>query len=160
MTMRRDLIPWSRGRDDVPAFFRGGPITTLHREVDRMFDDMLGSAFPSFGGGTSWPSVDVSETDDEVRISADMPGMSEDDVELSVEEGLLTLRGEKKSETEDKERGYSERFYGKFERRIPLPTDADEESCEARFRNGVLTVTIARSRQRRRGRRIPIKSEA
>ena len=103
-----------------------------------------------------WPSLEVSRTDKEVRITAEVPGVTEKDVELLVEDGVLTLRGEKKSETEDKDRGYSERCYGRFERRIALPAGVDEENARAEFRDGVLTVTLPRSAEAERGRRIPI----
>jgi HSP20 family protein len=103
-----------------------------------------------------WPNVEVSQTDGEIRITAEVPGMNEKDVELLLEDGVLTLRGEKKSETEDRDRGYSERFYGRFERRIALPSGVEEEKAKAEFRDGVLTVTLPRNREAERGRRIPI----
>ena len=72
---------------------------------------------------------------------------------------MLTIRGEKKSETEDEDRGYSERYYGRFERRIALPSNADEKGASATFRDGVLTVTLPKSAEAERGRRIPINGE-
>jgi HSP20 family protein len=85
--------------------------------------------------------------------------MSEKDVELLMEDGVLTLRGEKKSQNEDKERGYSERMYGRFERRIALPHGVQEEGANASFRDGVLTVTLPKSAEAQKGRRIPINAE-
>ena len=160
----RGLVPWGRQSESTPALYRGeqsNPFMTLRREMDRVFDDMFGqSMLPSLGGSAvSWPIVEVGETDREIRITAEMPGMNEKDVEIQLEDGVLTLRGEKKSETDDKDRGYSERYYGRFERRIALPSSVREEACNASFHNGVLTVTLPKSEEAARGRRIPINAE-
>ena len=161
----RDLIPWGRQESNAPALYRDeerSPFLSLRREMDRLFDDffrspVLGSRFG--GAAMAWPSLEVSDTDNEVRITAELPGMSDKDVELTVQDGVLTLRGEKKSEQEDKDRGWSERFYGRFERRIALPDGVDEEGCNATFRDGVLTVTLPKSADAQRSRRIPINAE-
>ena len=161
----RDLIPWGRQSSTAPTIWQEedrNPFLSLRRDIDRLFDDVFRGSLPSFGFGRSmmaWPNVEVSETDREVRISAEIPGMSDKDVELLVEDGVLTLRGEKKSETEDKDRGYSERYYGRFERRIALPAGADDKAAKADFRNGVLTITMPKSEEAERGRRIPINAE-
>ena len=91
-----------------------------------------------------------------MTVTAELPGLSEKDVELTVHDGVLTLRGEKKGEHCDKDRGWSERYYGRFERSIALPDGADEAKCEAEFRDGVLTIRMPRSPGASRGRRIPI----
>lgn len=161
----RDLIPWGRSR--APA--RQGeplhdaaavsPFFTLRREMDRLFDDAFrGFGLSAFGqGGLSWPQVEVVERDKEVRVTAELPGLEEQDVELRVEDNVLILRGEKRTEFDDAERQYSERSYGRFERRLALPAEVDEESASATFRNGVLTVTLPKTeRARQRTRRIPI----
>jgi HSP20 family protein len=153
MTMR-DLIPWGRNQQTTPSRYRdeGDPFMTLHREMNRLFDDV----FRTFDmaplgtlGGTGrragWPSVEVSETDKDVRISAELPGLEDKDVEVLMGDGVLTLRGEKKSEIEDTDRAFSERSYGRFERRIPLAWEVDEDKIDAAFRNGVLTVTMPKS---------------
>ncbi len=161
----RDLIPWGRQNSTAPVQYRSeeaNPVVSLRREVDRLFDDLFRGTMPSlgFGGGTvAWPSVEVSDTDREVRITAELPGMSEKDVELLMEDGVLTIRGEKKSETEDKDRGYSERYYGRFDRRIALPSNSDEKGAKADFREGVLTITLPKSAEAELGRRIPINAE-
>jgi len=162
----RDLIPWGREQSRAPTLFGGGeersPFLSLRREVDRLFDDFFRSPMPSFGfvrDMAVWPSVEVNETETQVRITAEVPGMGEKDVELLLEDGVLTLRGEKKSETRDKDRGYSERYYGRFERRIALPSGVDEENAKADFRDGVLTVTLPKSAEVERGRRIPINAD-
>ncbi|MDQ4086926.1 MAG: Hsp20/alpha crystallin family protein [Pseudomonadota bacterium] len=160
----RDLIPWGRQENRMPAMMREeerSPFWRLRSEVDRLFDDFFSA--PVFSGGwsraMSWPSVEVSDTDNEVRVTAELPGMNEKDVELTVQDGMLAIRGEKKSETEDRDRGWSERYYGRFERRIALPDGADDSRCEATFRDGVLTVRIPKSESAARSRRIPINAE-
>ena len=160
----RDLIPWGRQSSTTPAQYQSQqdhPVLGFRREIDRLFDDLFRSPWTSFGGRTMspFPNLELSETDREVRITAEVPGMSEKDVELLLDDGVLTIRGEKKSETEDKDRGYSELHYGRFERRIALPSGVDEKAAKADFRNGVLTVTLPKSEEAERGRRIPINAD-
>jgi len=146
----RDLIPWGRSQQ-TPGRYRdeGDPFMTLHREMNRLFDDVFRgfetSPFGGFGRMGRWPSVEVIETDQEVRVSAELPGLDEKDVEVLMNDGTLTIRGEKRSETEDKEHAFSERYYGHFERRIPLAWDVEEDKIEASFKNGVLTVAMPKS---------------
>ena len=148
----KDLIPWNnRGREvgihreaDVHPFF------ALHREMNRMFDDVFrGFDLVPFGptrglNGMGWPQIDIDETDKEVRITAELPGLDEKDVNLELANGVLSISGEKRSETEDRGRRFSERYYGRFERRIPLD-DVDEDKVSAAFRNGVLSITVPKS---------------
>src|SRR2546421_11808852 len=145
----RDLIPWNNQGRSVGAQ-RGAdvhPFLALHREMNRMFDDVFrGFDLAPFGAARafeelSWPHLDVDETDKEVRITAELPGLDEKDVSLDIANGVLSISGEKKSETEDKDRRFSERYYGRFERRIPLE-DVDEDKASAAFKDGVLTVTV------------------
>ena len=150
----RDLIPWSRQENKVPAQVSAAgaasdPVLSLHREVNRLFEDFFrGFGVPALAGvgrGLLAPSVELAETDKEIRVTAELPGLDEKDVEVTVEEGVLTLRGEKKSEVEDKDRGYSERSYGRFERRIGLPNGIEQDKASATFKKGVLTVTVPKS---------------
>ncbi|TIP77390.1 MAG: Hsp20/alpha crystallin family protein, partial [Mesorhizobium sp.] len=83
----------------------------------------------------SWPSVEISDGEKEIRVTAEIPGMDEKDIEVMLDDGVLTLRGEKRSETEDKGRQFSERFYGRFERRIPLGYEVEEDKVNAAFHN-------------------------
>jgi HSP20 family protein len=147
----RDLIPWGRSNNRAPAPYREddrSPFLSLHREMNRVFDDFFRDfdmRFPMMGRAGfngSWPHIDLSETDKEVTVTADLPGMEEKDVELLLEDGVLTLKGEKREETEDKDRQFSERYYGRFERRIPLDAEVQVDKAQARFKNGVLTVTL------------------
>jgi HSP20 family protein len=169
----RDLIPWSRQENRLPVPVsaehdpepRSHPLLSLHREVNRLFDDVFrGFGVPTFGGverGLAWPHVELGETDKEIRVTAELPGLDEKDVDITVEDGLLTLRGEKRSEAEDKDRGYSERSYGRFERRIGLPQGVDRDNAIATFKNGVLTVTLPRTEAANENvRRIPVNGKA
>ena len=154
----RDLIPWSRQNETSPYRAQElSPIFSLRREMDRLFDDMFRTPGLGFGGSPmSWPTLEVSDGEREVKVTAEVPGMGEQDVELLVRDGVLTIRGEKKSESGDKERGYSERWYGRFERRVALPSGVDEEGATASFRDGVLTVTLPKTGEAESVRRIPI----
>jgi len=157
----RDLVPWSRGdRERSPATRSDSlnPVLSLHREMNRLFDDVF-RGFDSrlFAGRSGWPSMDVEETDKEYRVTAELPGLEERDVEVLLQDGLLTLRGEKKLESENRNRTYSERFYGRFERQITLDRDVDDSAVAATFKNGVLTVRVPKSAQAvERSKRIPI----
>src|SRR3954470_6511219 len=100
----RDLIPWGRSRTAAPSTMTGSevsPFLTLHREMNRLFDDVFSrfeAGMPSpLGPLSSWPSVEVGATDKEVRVSAELPGLEEKDVEVLVDEDVLTLRGEKRA---------------------------------------------------------------
>jgi HSP20 family protein len=166
----RDLIPWGRSSTPAPTRYGEGadPSVTLRREMDRLFDDAFRSfGVPSLGLGRDWgwpsqrdwgwPSLEVSESDKDVTVTAELPGLEEKDVEVLLAEGMLTIRGEKKSETEDKERRFSERTYGRFERRVALPAEVDEDKVQASFKNGVLTVAMPKSaKAQERVKRIPL----
>lgn len=92
-------------------------------------------------------------------MTAEVPGMEEKDIEVLLDDGVLTLRGEKRSETEDKNRQFSERYYGRFERRIPIGYEIEEDKIDARFKNGVLSVTLPKTaKAQSQAKRIAIKS--
>jgi len=150
----RDLIPWNRGRDVSVRRGEDNPFLTLHREMNRLFDDVFrGFDLAPFASDRSfdrlmsnWPSVEVSETDKEIKVSAELPGLDEKDVKVELANGVLAISGEKKTESEDKDRLFSERYYGRFERRIPVE-DVEQDKVSAAFKNGVLTVTLPKSPQ-------------
>lgn len=166
----RDLIPWGRNNGhQVPSLLRNDdrdPFLSLHREVNRLFDDVFrgfGSGLPSFGHsatfGGSWPSVEICDTEKEIKVVADVPGLEEKDIEVLLNDGVLTLKGEKRSESEGRDRQFSERYYGRFERRIPLGVEVKEDQVDATFRNGVLTVTLPKTdKAQSQVKRIAIKS--
>ena len=150
--MIRNLLPtvWRRSesplrRADENTFF------ALHREMNRMFDDFFReSALSSFGEGRGLevfsPVVDVQEDEKVVVVKAELPGMDEKDIEVSLTDGGLAIKGEKKAEKEQKGRNYWQReaSYGAFRRVIPLPEGLNTDKVDARFKNGILTVTVAR----------------
>jgi HSP20 family protein len=150
----KDLIPWNRGRDvSTRRSENTDPFLTLHREMNRLFDDVF-RAFDLapvgsdrfFDRGLGWPSIEVSETDKDVKVTAELPGLDERDMQIELANGVLSIKGEKKTETEDRDRRFSERFYGRFARSIPVD-GVDEDKISASFKNGVLTVTMAKSPQ-------------
>lgn len=142
----RDLVPWNNGSRNVAAQRNeaGNPLLALHREMNRLFDDAFRSFdLGPFGSSSAmgWPSVELNETDQEVKVVAELPGLEQKDVAIELADGVLTISGEKKSETEDKQRRFSERYYGRFERRIPID-DVDQDKVAASFKDGVLTITL------------------
>ena len=161
----KDLIPWNRGRDvTLHRTEDQNPFLALHREVNRLFDDAFrgfdlapfGNTDRLFDRALAWPTLEVSETDRDVKITAELPGLDEKDVELQLANGILTIKGEKKTEVEDKERLFSERHYGRFERRIPVE-GVDEDKVLAEFKKGVLTITLPKTASaREKVRRIAI----
>jgi len=145
----RDLVPWGH-RGEVN---RDSPFTVLQHQVNQLFDSFV-KGLPDAGlGGLDkfQPSVDISETDSTVLVTAELPGMSEADVELTVSPSgdALILKGEKRTETEEGEEGTSfhriERSYGSFRRTVALPSHVEHDGAEALFENGVLSVTLRKS---------------
>ena len=139
-----------------------GELSSLQREMNRLFNERV----PADAGGEAglmaadWsPAVDVKETDNEYRITADIPGVDPKDIEVSVENGVLTIRGERSEESEDNEDNYRrvERFRGTFFRRFTLPETADAERIKAQGNNGVLEVTIPKQERAHR-RKIEVES--
>ncbi|TVR83015.1 MAG: Hsp20/alpha crystallin family protein [Rhodospirillales bacterium] len=149
----RDLIPWSRGRELAPG--REGiehPLVAFQREMDRLFDEFWRGDMPGVaraGGGAVAPRLDVSEDDKAIIVKAELPGLEEKDVEILLSDNMLTIRGEKRAEKEESERGYTyrERSFGAFRRAIPLDAEVIEDKVEAEFKHGVLTVTLPKSPQ-------------
>jgi HSP20 family protein len=145
----RDLTPWGRSRS-LARTDDASPFLSLHRDMNRLFDEAFrgfGALPEAFAGArlAAWPTVELSEHEGELRVTAELPGLDEKDIEIVVEEGVLTLRGEKRTEVEDKDRRYSERSYGRFERRMALPGQIDEDKASAAFKNGVLTITLPKA---------------
>lgn len=144
-----DLVPWRGSR--VPARREeedGESLYDVRREMNRLFDDFFRGSdlMPPFAREQSFtPSVDVTESDDAIEVTAELPGMDEDDIDLTLSRQGLTIRGEKREEKEDKGKNYyaRERSYGYFRRTIPVSLDAiDQDKVEATFDNGILTVTL------------------
>ena len=162
-----DLIPWkgSRGgepavRDDRDAF------GALQSDLNRAFDFLRMLPLP-FGQSTSLPDdsgafhVDVAESDQDIKVTAELPGMDEKDIDVRASDGMLTISGEKKTERETKDDDYivRERSFGRFERTLSLPEGVKTEAAQATFKNGVLTITIPKPSQGQSGaKRITVQS--
>jgi HSP20 family protein len=119
------------------------PLTALQQEIDRLFEG-FGHGFSATSASPLLPSMDVSETEKEIEITAELPGLEEKDVQLNVADNLLTIRGEKKSHREEKEKDYRlvERSYGSFQRTIELPSGVNPDSIQATISKGVLKVVV------------------
>ena len=137
------------------------PFTTLHREMNRLFDDALRgwpSAPASSGGGVMAPRMNVSETEDEIRVEAELPGVSEKDVNIELSDDLLTIRGEKQAQREDKNQNYHivERSFGSFARSIRLPFSPQPDQVKAEFTNGVLHIALPKAAAQEKVHRIQV----
>jgi HSP20 family protein len=138
------LTPFDKTRGASDFF---APIAYVRREIDRLFDqantnDWTGLADRNIAG----LRMDVAETDKEIVVTAELPGVDIKDVDVSLAEGVLTIKGEKRSERDEKRSNFHlvERSFGAFERRIGVPDSCDPEQVKAEFSNGVLTVTVPR----------------
>jgi HSP20 family protein len=131
-------------------------------EIDRAFDRLLGNWWtPATFSEFDWnPSVDVAETESEIIVKADVPGVSKDDIDITVDNNQLIISGEKTQETEEKEKNYyhMERRYGSFRRVFGLPSTADTDNIKAGYDKGVLTVTIPKA-EVAKGRKVEIEGE-
>lgn len=131
------------------------PINSLQREMNRLFEDFFSRDFfvePFRGMGEYHPAMDVSETEDAVIVKAELPGMEAKDVEINLNGDVLSLRGEKREETEEKTKSFHrvERSYGSFERSVRLPYAVKADKVEATFKNGVLTVQLPKAEEAKR----------
>jgi HSP20 family protein len=159
----KDMVPWKKNDKNVLVRRQEDPFTAFRYEMDRLFDDFFGRGFglSQFEGGSLDrfgafnPQVDVTENDQEVKVIAELPGLTEQDVEVSLSNDVLTISGEKKHEKEDKDENYyrMERSYGSFQRAIPLSAEVESDKVDATFKNGVLTVTLPKSPQAAQNRK-------
>lgn len=156
-----DIVPfrwgglprWEREGRPFDSFRR--EMDSLHRDMDRLFGSMwsdgLGSGMlpDAAQSGEIMPQLDVIEDDKGFRVQADLPGMDEKDVEVTLSDRILTIRGEKKAEKETKEKDYycRERTYGTFRRSLEVPASIDATKIEASFKKGVLTVELPKTKE-------------
>jgi len=160
----RDLTPW-RSQSLREKLLEDNPFTNMHAEMDRLLS--------SFFDEDRWPALsgnhrmvvrwDVAETDDAVKITADLPGLTEKEIDVSLADGVLTIKGERKSEKEEggKDKRYHrvERSYGAFERAMSLPADVDESKVSAEFKNGVLELTLPKKPEaKKQAKKIQVKA--
>ncbi|MDE1464421.1 Hsp20/alpha crystallin family protein [Spartinivicinus poritis] len=161
----KDLIPWNWLKDEEEHEAKNlttnrsydpmtNPLVQFHKEVDRLFDSMFkGVGLPSFSEEWSRmpnslfkPSVDISAKDKEYVISVEVPGVDEKDIKLEMRDNTLIISGEKKHKKEEKEEHHYrvERSYGKFQRMLAIPEDANADEIRASFKNGVLSIKLPR----------------
>src|SRR3954451_13641362 len=134
-------------------------LTSLQSEMNRLFNTFFDTPTTGNGNARRWiPAMDLVETDEHFVLKADLPGLTEDDVDIEVEDNVLTVSGERKAEHEDKREGYVrvERSYGSFRRSLTLPEGVDPEAVSASFDNGVLEVRIPKPEERK-PRRVAIR---
>ena len=135
------IVRWRPFRDMV----------SIQDEMNRLFDDFFGRPLikTEWTEGVWTPTVDVSEDKDNVVIKAEMPGMKKDEVRISVQDNVITLKGEKKQEKEEKEANYHriERSYGSFCRSFQLPTSVKTDKIKANYKDGVLSVTLPKTEE-------------
>ena len=167
-----DLIPWKKKEPDQEEpggeiELRQDPFAAMQQQMNRMFDDFFhGPGLEPFGAfHEGWdafrPRVDVVETEKEIKVSVELPGMEEEDIDVALAQRSLTISGEKRHDKEEKGQDYlrSERSYGAFKRSIPLSSEVDGGKADAAFRNGVLTVTLPRKQKVETRKRITIKAQ-
>jgi HSP20 family protein len=119
----------------------------MQQEMNRLFDEFFGESRDDEG---SWlPAIDVSETDDEMIVRAELPGMVQEDIQLNLQENVLTLKGEKKKEEKEEQENFHrvERSYGSFSRNLTLPANVKAEQIQASFKDGVLLITLPKSEE-------------
>lgn len=154
-----------------PAPYYSNPLSDFRSQMDRLFDDFFsGWRTPRMGGMLDLarsplgdmvsPRIEVAETDNAIEVTAELPGLSEKEIDVSLDDGVLTIKGEKRAEKEEKKKNYylSERHYGAFHRAFRLPENADEQDIKARFDKGVLTISVGKKAEPAKpsGRKIPI----
>ena len=164
MELKKLLSPWNWFKKEEESRSSEGqvlsktmdhPLGRLHSDIDKLFENFF-QGFPSSAfsqkGKSAWegvilPQVDIGEGKDDYTVKVEVPGVDEKDIELTLADGTLVVRGEKRSEKEDHEKQFHrvERSYGAFQRMLSLPSDADESKVKAKFKNGLLTVTIGKN---------------
>jgi HSP20 family protein len=160
-----NLIPWRQSGIERRSV---NPMQSLQQDIDRLFEQFMQA--PLLPDVANWPTatmafyprMDIKETDTGIELSAELPGMTEKDIDISVDNGALIVRGEKKTESDRASGNWrvTERSYGKFERSIDLGSDLDGDKAQASFKHGVLSVTVPRKEGVKRNvRKIKVAAE-
>jgi len=139
----RDISRWS------PVTDMTGEFLNMQKEIDRMFDRFRAAGADDNGIYGLTPSVDIIENDDDFTVNVELPGVDKKDVKITVTDGILTLKGEKKQSYENKTDRFQrlERAFGSFERSFTLPASVNSEKIEATYTNGILTISIPKAEQ-------------
>ncbi|MBD3305601.1 Hsp20 family protein [candidate division KSB3 bacterium] len=133
-----------RRRGDVWSELNG-----MQQEMNRLFDDFFGERKSELGESAWLPAVDVSETENEIIVKAELPGMTQENIDLNLQDNILTLKGEKKQESKEENENFHrvERSYGSFTRTFTLPSGVKEEDIKANFKDGVLMITLPKAEE-------------
>lgn len=132
---------------------RGGnlfnELNDIQREMNRLFDDFFSERQSGLAEGAWMPAVDVSENEATMIVRAELPGMKQEDIELNLQENVLTLKGEKKKETKEDQENFHrvERSYGSFSRTFTLPANVKQEDIKATFKDGVLEISLPKAEE-------------
>ncbi|HID98060.1 MAG TPA: Hsp20/alpha crystallin family protein [Thermodesulfobacteriaceae bacterium] len=145
-----EISPWKPIRE----------LTSLRKEMDNLWENFFGGTELMPFEGEWVPSIDVSETDDSITVKAEIPGIDPKDIQISLSGNLLTIKGEKKEETEEKKKNYlrKETRYGAFSRTIRLPVVADADKIEAKYKKGILNIVLPK-KEEEKPKQIEIKAE-
>jgi HSP20 family protein len=163
-------------KETAPAAAEGWPsMQSLRHEIDRLFDDFgaglwrqplsrrMHAWLPTGGDWALQPATEVADCDGEYRITAELPGMTADDITVKLTDGTITIRGQKSEEKKEEKEDYllNERRYGEFQRTLPLPSGVDADAISAEFSNGVLTVKLPKTPEaKQKERKVEIQSAA
>lgn len=164
-----ELMPWRKKENAVAKAANTGHFDELNRQMNELFEDF----FDDFGKhslisekhGRDFmfsPHFDVAETENSIEVSAELAGMDEKDIDVSLDNNVLTIKGEKKEEKEEKKKDYhvSERCYGSFQRSFSLPDGLDEAGIKAKFSKGILHIALPKSEKTKsKSKKIQVKTE-
>lgn len=162
----RSMSPWRWGRE-VPARrdVEENPLVSFQREINSLFDNFFQgfelAPFEAYGKFN--PRIDMTEDEKEIKVMAELPGLDEKDIEINLSKDMLTIKGEKREEKEEKgkERYYVERTFGSFQRMLNIPAEVDMGKVDATFKKGVLNITLPKvAKAKEEQKKIQIKSEA
>ena len=161
----RDLIPWDQSFT-IPVRYRNRfnrSLSSLQDDIGQMVSSFMNDGFSGWKSELTFPAVDIIENDKDFKVKAELAGMNPEDVDVSVTDGFLTIKGEKKEEKEEKGDNYLRResSYGSFNRTIALPDTANCEKAEATFKNGIISVSVPKKAEAlQKPKKIEIKKAA
>lgn len=135
-----------QGRPDLAQTF--DRFAALRDEMDRLFDGSFAPVFRTPGSFSRWaPALDVYQDKDQFTVVAELPGLKKEDIELSLQDGVLTISGERKQEKKSEEGYRNERFFGRFQRSVTLPTSVDGDKIKATYQDGILKVVLPKAEE-------------
>ncbi len=136
----------NQGRSDLAQAF--DRFAVLRGELDRLFDSSFAPAFRTPGSSNRWtPALDVYQDKDQFTVVAELPGLKKEDIELSLHDGVLTISGERKQEKKGEEGYKNERFFGRFQRSVTLPSSVDGDQVRATYQDGILKVVLPKAEE-------------